>query len=431
VLKPSQGPPRRRWLIALVLGFGVLVNYFDRVNLSVAREALSRDFGISNVVFGYLLSAYNWTYAALQLPSGALLDFFGVQLIGRISPLIWAAACFAGAFAPNLRVFFASRFLLGIGEAPTFPANSKATGYWFPRQERSLATAIFDSSAKLSAAIGTLAIGLIVIHFGWRFAFAVTGVASLVYFLMFFVLYRDPDKDRKLAPAQREYLVRMGAVSQSKAGATAASLLYLLGRKKIIGLSLGFSAYNYCFYLMLTWLPSYFTQALHLTLHQSVIYTSIPWFAATATDLLFGGWLVDALVRRHPNESLMRQIVLVGGMLTGLAVLGPVFTRDATTAAIWITVSIAGLAASAPVAWSIPSLIAPQDTVGKVGGIMNFANQVAAIAAPVITGYLIGPKGDFSRAFEMAALALVVGIGGYVLLLGKIERVPEPGAPKS
>ncbi|MGO9262930.1 MAG: MFS transporter [Bryobacteraceae bacterium] len=426
---PFERAPRRRWLIAFVLGFGVLVNYFDRVNLSVAKEGLHRDFGMSNVVFGYLLSAYNWTYAALQLPSGALLDFFGVQLIGRISPLIWAAACFAGALSPGLRTFFASRLLLGIGEAPTFPANSKAIGYWFPRQERSLATAIFDSSAKLSAGIGTLGIGLIVIHFGWRFAFGVTGAASLLYFAAFFFLYRDPDKDPKLSPSQREYLVRNGAVAQKEGPKSGASLFYLMRQRKIVGLSIGFAAYNYCFYLMLTWLPSYFTEALHLSLHQSVIYTSIPWFFATGTDLLFGGWLVDALVRRYSNESLMRHIMLVGGMILGLALLGPIFTRNSTAAVCWITLSIAGLAASAPVAWSIPSLIAPQDTVGKVGGIMNFANQIAAIVAPILTGYLIGSTSDFSRAFMMAAAALLVGIVGYVFLLGKIERLPEPEAP--
>jgi len=415
----------------LVLGFGVLVNYFDRVNLSVAKDALQRDFGMSNVVFGYLLSAYNWTYAALQLPSGVLLDLFGVEIVGRISPLIWAAACFGGAFAPGLRTFFASRLLLGVGEAPTFPANSKATGYWFPRHERSLATAIFDSSAKLSAGIGTLSIGLVVIHFGWRFAFGVTGVGSLLYFLAFFFLYRDPDKDSRLSPSQREYLVRNGAVSQKKGPGSGASLLYLLKRRKILGLSLGFAAYNYCFYLLLTWLPSYFTGALHLSLHQSVIYTSIPWFFATGSDLLFGGWLVDALVKRYPNESLMRQLVLVGGMIVGLALLGPIFTRTPMAAVWWITLAISGLAASAPVAWSIPTLIAPQDAVGKVGGIMNFANQIAGIAAPVLTGYLIGSKNDFSRAFMMAAAALLVGIAGYAFLLGTIERIPEPGAGES
>jgi MFS transporter, ACS family, D-galactonate transporter len=424
----AEHVPHRRWLIAFILAFGVLVNYFDRVNLSVAKEALVKEFGMSNVGFGYLLSSYNWTYAILQLPSGVLLDRFGVQTIGRIAAIIWTVACFASSLAPGLRSFFASRLLLGVGEAPTFPANSKATGYWFPRQERSLATAVFDSAAKLATAVGTLFIGIIVIHFGWRFAFGATGIASFLYFVCFFFLYRDPNKDKQLSEAEREYLARNGAVEQPKNPGPGVPLGYLLTRRKILGLSLGFAAYNYCFYLLLTWLPSYFTGALHLSLNQSVIYTSIPWFFATASDLLFGGWLVDALVRRNrSNESLMRQVVLVGGMILGLALLGPIFTRTPIVAVWWISLSISGLAASAPVAWSLPTLLAPQDSVGKVGSIMNFANQIAAIAAPVLTGYLIGSKSDFTRAFLAAAAALVVGIAGYAFLLGRIERIPEPG----
>src|SRR6516162_8505190 len=94
---PAPRVPRRRWGIALLLGFGVLVNYFDRVNLSVSKDALTETFGISAVMFGYLSSAYNWTYAALQLPSGLILDRFGVKLVGRISTLLWSVASFAAA----------------------------------------------------------------------------------------------------------------------------------------------------------------------------------------------------------------------------------------------------------------------------------------------------------------------------------------------
>ena len=138
--------PRRRWGIALLLGFGVLVNYFDRVNLSVSQAALTETFGISAVTFGYLSSFYNWSYAALQLPCGLLLDRFGVRLVGRVSTVIWSLASFAAAIATRMEGLFAARFLLGIGEAPTFPANAKAVGYWFPQQERSLAMAMFDSA---------------------------------------------------------------------------------------------------------------------------------------------------------------------------------------------------------------------------------------------------------------------------------------------
>ena len=94
---PERNVPRRRWGIALLLGFGVLVNYFDRVNLSVSQDALHNAFGISTVMFGYLLSAYSWTYAALQLPSGLILDRFGVKLVGRIATFLWSVASFAAA----------------------------------------------------------------------------------------------------------------------------------------------------------------------------------------------------------------------------------------------------------------------------------------------------------------------------------------------
>lgn len=427
--RSSKGVPHRRWMIAFLLAFGVLVNYFDRVNLSVAKQALEKDFGISNIVFGYLLSAYNWTYAALQLPIGVLLDRFGVQAIGRIGAIVWSLACFAGAFAPGVRTFFGSRLLLGIGEAPTFPANAKATGMWFPRQERSLATAIFDSAAKFATAIGTPLIGIVLIHYGWRFSFAMTGVASFVFFLAFYFLYRNPSVDKKLSEKEREYLHQNDALSDKKSKSGGAGLWYLLKKRKVLGLAIGFAAYNYCFYLFLTWLPSYFTGALRLNLQTSVMYTSIPWLFATATDLAVGGWLVDELVRRGFNDSKVRQAILIGGMVLGLGLLGTIFTKTPMVAVFWISISISGLAASAPVAWSAPTLLAPHDSVGKVGGIMNFANQVAAVAAPIVTGYLIGSRDDYSRAFIVAAVAILTGIGGYAFLLGHIERVPDPEPP--
>src|SRR5271154_2059865 len=171
--------PRRRWGIACLLAFGVLVNYFDRVNLSVSQAALQSAFGISTVTFGYLLSAYSWTYAAFQLPSGIILDRFGVKLVGRIGALLWSVASFAAAISTGLTAFLGARLVLGVGEAPTFPANAKAIGYWFPAEERSLATAIFDSAAKLASAIGVPVLGVLLVRFGWRWSFAATGFLSL------------------------------------------------------------------------------------------------------------------------------------------------------------------------------------------------------------------------------------------------------------
>jgi ACS family D-galactonate transporter-like MFS transporter len=416
--------PRRRWRIALLLAAGVLVNYLDRVNLSVSHNALYAAFGISDITFGYLLGAYNWTYALCQLPIGVVLDKFGVRRVGRISTFLWSMASFAAAITPNIGGFFAARFLLGVGEAPTFPANAKATGYWFPPKERSFATALFDAQAKFSSAIGVPLIGILLLHVGWRLSFAATGLISFCYFLLFYWVYRDPKDDPGLTQIERDYIANANAADESDAPAGYASLAYLLRKKKVIGLALGFGSYNYVFYLLLTWLPSYLSRSLHIDLLQSFLYTGVPWVFATITDLIMGGWLVDALVQRGWNADRVRRTVLISGTALGLGIFGAAYAHTPAQALFWISLSIGGLAAAAPVGWSVPSLIAPRGSVGTLGGILNFSNQISGIAAPIVTGYLVSAQHSFALAFGVAAAYLVAGILGYIFLLGKIEPIP-------
>ena len=419
--------PRRRWQIAWLLGIGVLVNYFDRVNLSVSHDSLVVAFGISNVVFGYLSSAYNWTYALCQLPIGVVLDKFGVRRVGRIGTFLWSMASFAAAVTPNLAGFFGARWLLGIGEAPTFPANAKAIGLWFPARERSLATSFFDGAAKLASAVGVPLIGIVLIHVGWRWSFAFTGFISFAYFLYFWRVYRDPDEDSRLTAAERLHIAEQQALV--KVAERPSSLAHLLTRPKVIGLTLGMGSYNYIFYLLLYWLPSYLSAALHIDLLHSFEYTSVPWLIASATDFLIGGWLVDVLVQRGWNASGVRRVVLIGGMAFGLGILGAAHAHDAAQALFWISVSIGGLSAASPVAWSVPSLIAWRSDVGKVGGIINFAGQVSGIAASIITGYVVAATHSYAWAYRVAALYLTVGIAGYIFLLGRIELPGRPPVP--
>jgi ACS family D-galactonate transporter-like MFS transporter len=422
--------PRRSWHIACLLGLGVLVNYFDRVNLSVSHEALIASFGISNIAFGYLSGAYNWTYAFCQLPIGVLLDRFGVKRVGRVSTFLWSIASFSAAAASGIPSLFGARFLLGVGEAPTFPANAKAIGLWFPPRARSFATSIFDAAAKFSSAIGVPVLGIILLRIGWRLSFALTGVLSILYFLLFWKVYRDPAEDESLSEADRETIVSgsQEAEWQQESTAEVKSLGFLLGRRKVIGLAIGFGSYNYVFYLLLTWLPSYLSLALHIDLYKSFLYTSLPWLVATAGDLVVGGWLVDALIHRGFNANRVRQIVLICGTAFGLGILGAAKAHSAAGALFWISVSIGGLSAAAPVGWSIPSLIASRDNVGRVGGILNFSNQLSGIAAPIVTGYLFSAFHSFAWAFGAAAIYLVIGIAAYIFLLGRIEPERVPAA---
>lgn len=413
--------PRRRWRIAWLLGLGVLVNYFDRVNLSVSQAALHTTFGISAITFGYLSGAYNWTYAACQLPIGVVLDRFGIRRVGRLSTFLWSMASFAAAITPTLGGLFGARFALGIGESPTFPANAKAIGYWFPPDERSFATSLFDSAAKFASAIGVPLIGILLLRIGWRMSFAATGVISFLYFLLFWRIYRDPAEDPGLTAAEQQYIHHEDAELSHE---QCEPLSTLLSQPKVIGMALGFGAYNYVFYLLLTWLPSYLSEALHIDLLHSFLYTGIPWLFATFTDLFIGGLLVDALVQRGFNGNLVRKIVLIGGTACGLGIVGAAHAKTAADALFWISLSIGGLSAAAPVGWSILTLISPRNSVGAVGGIINFSNQLSGIAAPIITGYLVAGGNSFARAFSVPGIYLLIGIAGYIFLLGKIEPMP-------
>jgi MFS family permease len=112
-------------------------------------------------------------------------------------------------------------------------------------------------------------------------------------------------------------------------------------------------------------------------------------------------------------------------MILGLAVIGAAFTNNPNIAIMWITIALAGLAFSAPVGGSIPSLIAPKGTVGMVGSIMNFINNLMGIAAPIVTGFLVGGTGSFAIAFLVAGAVLLIGILSYLFLLGEIEQIQQ------
>ena len=300
-------------------------------------------------------------------------------------------------------------------------------GYWFTREERGLATAITDAAAKFSTAIGVPLIGLLLIYFGWRWSFAATGFISFLYFVLFYFIYRNPSEDRELTSQEHDFILQGGAQLEDEARVRSGSSLgYLLKQRKVYGLALGWGAYNYTFFLLLTWLPSYLSVSLHVDLFHSVFYTSLPWLFATATDLLVGGWLVDAVIQRGFDANRVRQTVLVVGMAFGLAIFGAARAHSAAAALVWISLALGGLAAAAPVAWTIPSLISPRESVGTLAGAVNLCGQIAAISAPIVTGYIVSASHSFAAAFVTATVILLLGIVGYIFLLGRIEPIPEP-----
>lgn len=416
-----------RWLIAVLLGAGILVNYIDRVALSVAQDPLHTEFGIGPAEFGILSGTFFWVYALCQIPVGIVLDRFGVVVVGRIGAFLWGFAAMLTAVAPNFGVLNVARGFLGVAEAPAFPGNAKATSYWFPNRERGLATSIFDAAAKASNVIAVPLLAFIVAMYGWRSGFWFTAILSFVYFALFYGFYRNPSQHRSLPPEEYAYIKEGGAQPEGTASTgEGARLGYLLSQSKVWGLTIGFSAYGYLFGLLLTWLPGYLKNTFHTSLIGAAGYAAIPWFVATITDLVIGGWLVDYLIGKGHEPTRVRKTILIAGMVLGLAIIGATTTTDINVAIVWVSIALGGVAFSAPVGWSIPGLIAPKGSVGTIGGIMNCLNNLANAAAPIVTGFIVASTGSFALALSTAGVVLVIGIISYVFVLGKIEPIPDP-----
>ena len=425
----KEGMSHRRWTIGVLLAAGVLVNYIDRISLSVAAPQLQHDFGLSPQAVGFLFSAFFWSYALAQLPGGLLLDRFGIKTVGRWGTFLWSAASAATALCSGYAGIFAARLLLGIAEAPGMIGNQKATGLWFPTKERCRSTAIFDSAAKFANVIGVPIVAFFVVGFGWRWGFAVTAILSFFYFAVYWLMYRDPSEDKHLSRQEHAYILAGGAVPEGQAVSGQANMLaYVLRSRKVWAHMIGYSAYGYSFYLFLTWLPGYLVESLHMSILKSAGFATIPWIFASLADLLIGGFFVDYLIGRGLDESKVRKVAIACGMAAGLAVFGAAYTVNPFWALVWITIALSGLSAAAPVASSIVSLISPRGATATIGGIVNLTNNLMGVAAPVITGFIVGLTHSFAGAFLVAGLVLIVGIFSYLVLLGRIEPIPDPPA---
>src|SRR5882757_2036577 len=419
--------PNRRWTIGILLSTGVLVNYLDRISLSVAAPQLQLDFHLTPAQTGLLFSAFFWSYSLAQLPGGLLLDRFGIKSVGRWGAFLWAVASGITALASGYAGIFVARLLLGIAEAPGMIGNQKATAYWFPRNERSRSTAIFDSAAKFSNVIGVPLVAFFIVQFGWRWGFGITALLSLAYFIAYWIIYRDPSEDKHLSKAEHAHILAGGATPEGLPPAGQVRMLgYVLRNRKVWAHTVGYSAYGYSFYLFLTWLPGYMVESFHMSISRSAAFSTIPWLFASLADLLIGGFLVDYFIARGYNDTKVRKAVIVAGMMAGLAVFGATFTTNPVWALAWITIALSGVSAAAPVASSIVSLISPRGGTATVGGFVNLVNNLMGVAAPVITGFIVGITHSFSGAFLVAGIVLLVGIVSYVFVLGPIEPIPGP-----
>ena len=212
---------------------------------------------------------------------------------------------------------FVARLLLGAAEAPSFPLNSKAIGHWFPRSERSTATSMFDGMAKFSQVVGVPLVAVALVTFGWRGAFWMTSVLSLLFLDR--VLDALPRPERRTARLTRPSTITSSPAARRPEGrpeaARSAMLGYVLTRRKVWGLTLGFACYGYSNSLFANWLPTYFVQTMNASILKSASFTVVPWLFATVAQFVFGGLMIDWLIQRGHDETRVRKTTIIACFL--------------------------------------------------------------------------------------------------------------------
>ncbi len=407
VAEPSlKDSPQRWWLVAL-LNLGLLFCYIHRSGLAVAAPFIISDLGLSTAVTGVLLSAFFWPYAFMQMPAGWVVDRFGVRLTYAAGYVLGSVAAAATGLAQGTASLVLVRMMLGVGQAALFPASSRATANWFHDRERGVVTALYLTGNRLGQALinGGGAILLAVI--GWKMFFTTIGLFPLVFLLPWMLFLRKWERP---------------SIGRSEVSLTES--FALLKQRSALGIFLGFFAYDYVWFLFLTWLPAYLVIERHCTTREMAIFSSVPYLFGMLITLGSGA-LSDWFVRRGYDEVRVRKTFVTVGLAIACLIVPAGIVEDKMTAVYLLTVSLCGLNVCAPNAWSLTQAAAEKKIVGTVAGIQNFGGNVGGIIAPALTGYIAHVTGSFALALGVAGAILIGGIFAYWLMITKKVEMPN------
>jgi len=364
---------------------------------------------LSRSVMGVLLSAFSWTYSFMQMPAGWVVDRFGVRKAYAWGFTLWSFASMLTGFARSLVALAAARMLLGIGQATAFPASARAVSNWFKDRERGSVIAGYLTGVRLGQALVNWTGPIFLKVYSFQTFFLMIGIVPMLWLIPWSGFLKKWE------------LVDSGhAVStpQSKAGASVSFFegLALFKQLSVIGIFLGFFAFDYAWFVYVSWLPSYLRLERKFSPTEMALYGAIP-FLAMSVVILLSGIVSDALIRRGYSETAVRKTLIVIGLLTGCLIVPAGLVEDKVTAVWLLTISLCGLGISSPNCWALTQAVCSKKIVGTVSGIQNFGGNVGGILAPALTGIIADVSGSFALAFGLTGVILVLGVFSYIFLI--------------
>lgn len=407
-----------RWWVAALLFFATTINYMDRQVLAILAPQLQTELGWSEVDYGYIVTAFQVSYAIGLLVAGRLIDYFGTKRGFAVAIAGWSLAAIGHAVAGSAFGFGLARLALGISEAGNFPAAIKTVAEWFPRRERALATGIFNSGSNIGAIVAPLAVPLIAVRFGWQWAFIATGLLGFVWLFAWLRLYQPPARHAGVNAA--ELALIQGDLEPETS--VRRSLRQLLRTRQLWAISLGKFMTDPIWWFFLYWLPKFLHKTYGLELDRIGLPLIVAYLIADVGSI-GGGWLSSALLQRGWSVNAARKTTL---LLCALLVIPIYWASD--VADLWRAVLLIGLGMAAHAGWSanmytLATDLFPKQDVGTAVGFVGMAGAVGGMLMAAATGHLLELTGSYTVLFVTAASTYGVALVLIHLLLPDLDAV--------
>lgn len=413
-----QATPRLKTIQRTALAMLVIagaVNYIDRATLSIANPLIREELGLSIKDMGYLLSAFLWSYAFSQLPAGAMVDRLGPRVLLTLGLSAWSLAQCLGGLVANFGQFFGARVLLGIGEAPQFPTGARVVRDWFNPRDRGLATGVFNCASTLGTAIAAPLLTFLMLSFGWRWMFAIMGIAGLVVAAAWFTLYRNP---ASLAlTAEEQAYRREGDPPGQREKLTWREWKLLFRFRTTFGMIGGYFGTIYITWVYTAWLPGYLEIERHISIKSSGLLTAIPYACGVVGGVL-GGWFADVLLRRGMAPVASRKVPAAIALLgTAAATVAAALVASNALAIMFISISLFLVYVTSTCAWALTSVAAPTNCTASLGAVQNFGGYLGGALAPTVTGLIVDATGSFVWALVVGAAIATLSAASYLFVV--------------
>ena len=395
-----------QWRILALLFISSFLNYVDRSNLSVGAIDIQRELNFSTYQLGVLLSAFFLTYASCQLfmVAGWFVDRFDVRWVFGIGFFIWSSATAVTGIVHSFAVIYIMRLLLGMGESISFPSYSRILATQYPEHHRGFANALVDAGTKTGPALGTLLGGLLMARFGWRVFFVTLGLVSLLWLIPWF-----------------RWMPRVTKADHREQRADLVGIAEILSKRSAWFSALALFCSNYFWYFLVTWLPAYLERERHFAKSKMAVFGSISYLAIALATLL-AGWVSDRLIARGASPTRIRKSFSGIGLSLSTIIVLVAVVRDENVAMALLFTSCICYGIFAPNLFAMTQTMAGPRAAGKWTGFQNGFGNLAGVAAPWVTGWVVQESGNFYLAFVVAAAMALTAAALYVFGVGPIKQ---------